>query len=83
MKDLLSVSALANVQVSWYLDSKCQIGYVQEKEEQNKDRTLTNIIHNIKLAPIVITAREIKLISSDVSMTGASIGWCQAASQED
>lgn len=43
----------------------------------------TNIIHNIKMAPIVITDTEIKFISSDVSAAAASIGRCQAASQED
>lgn len=49
-------------------------GREREEEEKKQDRTLTNIIHNIKMAPIVITDREIKFISSDVSMTGDSIG---------
>lgn len=42
-----------------------------------------NIIHNIKMAPIVITDTEIKFISSVVSEAAASIGRCQAASQGD
>lgn len=49
-------------------------GLNKKKNKTDQDRTLTNIIHNIKMAPIVITDREIKFISSDVSMTGASIG---------
>lgn len=47
---------------------------VGEEKKKRLRGTLTNIIHNIKMAPIVITDREIKFISSDVSMTGASIG---------
>lgn len=44
------------------------------KEKKKTEETLTNIILNIKMAPIVITDSEIKFTSSDMSMTGDSIG---------
>lgn len=43
----------------------------------------TNIIHNIKMAPTVITDTEIKFTSSVVSEAAASIVRCQAAGQGD
>ncbi len=50
---------------------------------KKRQETLTNIILNIQMASIVITDGEIKFTSSDMSMTGDSIGWCQAASRGD
>lgn len=46
----------------------------KRESERERGKTLTNIIHNIRMASIVITDREIKFISSDANMTGASIG---------
>lgn len=54
----------------WAEEEKRKKKNTKSKTEQN----MTNIIHNIKMAPIVITDRKIKFISSDVSVTGASIG---------
>jgi hypothetical protein len=44
------------------------------ERETERGKILSNIIHNIRMASIVITDREIKFISSDANMTGASIG---------
>lgn len=52
-------------------------------KDKKRQETLTNIILNIQMASIVITDGKIKFTSSDMSMTGDSIGWCQAASRGD
>lgn len=69
------------------LTESLQQGTMLENEEswkeEYKDRSLTNIIRNVKMTPIVIMDIKIKFNSSDVSMTGASIGWCQAAGIRD
>lgn len=46
----------------------------QKTKGGKTEETLTNIILNIQMAPIVITDSEIKFTSSDMSMTGDSIG---------
>lgn len=43
-------------------------------KHKKRQETLTNIILNIQMASIVITDGEIKFTSSDMSMTGNSIG---------
>lgn len=69
------------------LTESLQQGTMLENEEswkeEYKDRSLTNIIHNVKMTPIVTMEIKIKFNSSDASMTGASIGWCQAAGIRD
>lgn len=83
----LSVMFLSNVQVPRDLDGMALIGclFMRGRTVGTMAWTghATNIIHNIKMAPIVITDTEIKFISSGVSVAAASIGRCQAASQED
>ena len=44
------------------------------KKKKKTEETLTNISLNIQMAPSVITDSEIKFTSSDMSMTGDSIG---------
>lgn len=43
-------------------------------KDKKRQETLTNIILNIQMASIVITDGKIKFTSSDMSMTGDSIG---------
>lgn len=44
------------------------------KDKKRERETLTNIILNIQMASIVITDGKIKFTSSEMSMTGDSIG---------
>lgn len=78
---------LSNVQVLWNLDGMALIVCVfmrgRKVGTMAWTEQATNIIHNIKMAPIVIMDTEIKFISSAVSEAPASIGRCQAASQGD
>lgn len=43
-------------------------------KDKKRQETLTNIILNIQMASIVITDGKIKFTSSEISMTGDSIG---------
>lgn len=89
-KHSLSVMFLSNAQVLWNLDGMALIVRVCVCVYERRTvgtiawtEHATNIIHNIKMAPIVIMDTEIKFISSVVSEAAASIGRCQAASQGD
>lgn len=58
-----------------HFDRAFQLHCLKEMLNNNKrQETLTNIILNIQMASIVIMDGEIKFTSSDMSMTGNSIG---------
>lgn len=74
----ISLLSQCMCRTSYILTEHCNLSVskktLEDRKEKNTGESLTNIILNIQMVPIVITDSEIKFTSSDMSMTGDSIG---------